>query len=69
MQGKGGVYVPRGGQSISKQSVSAKPEGFYSQVLASGETRGCEASYWINLVSKTTYIYVYMYRVNQRHPS
>lgn len=69
--GKGRLYVRRGGLSNSKRTVSAKPGGFYGQVLASRETKGSGASYWINLVSKATYIYLCIQResTSSIHPA
>lgn len=65
---EGGMSRTRGGLSTNKKSVSAKPKEFYSQVLVSRETRGSGASYWVNLVSKTSYICKYIESLNQQHP-
>lgn len=59
-----GVYRTRDALSTNKKSVSAKPKDFYSQILISRETRGSGANYWLNLVSKNTYMYMYIDNIN-----
>lgn len=49
---------------MNKNSVSAKPKDFYSQVPISRETRGSGANHWINLVSKNRYLYMYIENIS-----